>query len=249
MATETLTISIKLFYRNRVVLAEAGKDFVDTLCGLLMFPVGKIARLVDKHLTSLLSCLKNGLRTDACKDMLLRPRSVHEEKFKTLKLSMDDATEPTKYFVCEKMVCRLKPVGWLSYYRTTRCTCGKLMNKEDVIRVERNVLKEETRGKSIFIITDDFRVMQGIPSSTPMSDDQFVLVTPDLEETTKYNGKERTENDGRTSVKIMLRKSDGKVLYAEAGANFVDLLFSFLTIPLELVLGLLGGKDNLTTDT
>lgn len=52
--------------------------------------------------------------------------------------------------------------------------------------------------------------------------------------------KETTEKDRKTRVKIMVRKSDRKILYAEANEDFVDLLFSFLTIPLQSVLQLVG---------
>ncbi|KAK8973807.1 hypothetical protein V6N11_032937 [Hibiscus sabdariffa] len=290
MDSQTPMISIKLLIdpgTNRVVLAEAGKDFVDTLRGLLMFPLGNIVRLVDKH-----------------QAMLLHPRSIREDKLKTLNLSVDDVTEPTKYFVCEKRVCRQKAVGWLSYYKTSRCTCGKLMNTEAVNRVVRSAVKEETRGESMFFVTDEFRVMHGvptdlihtllklsiknvnrivdkvvkigteemanllsplltskttltdvflrkngIPSSTLMLNEQFVLVGPNMEGMTNNIGKERAGNDGGTSVKIMLRKSDSKILYAEASENFVDLLFSFLTIPLEFVLELLGSKDDLPVES
>ncbi|KAK8502075.1 hypothetical protein V6N13_038588 [Hibiscus sabdariffa] len=46
---------------------------------------------------------------------------------------------------------------------------------------------------------------------------------------------------------MLLRKSDRKVLYAEVSENFVELLFCFLTIPLESVLELvLGLKGNPT---
>ncbi|XP_040953058.1 uncharacterized protein [Gossypium hirsutum] len=164
------------------------------------------------------------------------------------------------------------------------------MNKEAILRVKKNVVKDETAGESTFFITDDLRIMQGLPgdliqsllnfgiknvslieekvleigsaemcnllshlfiskmtltdvflrkqgilSSTAMLDEQFMLVRAP-------NMKESNENDGKRSVKIMLRKSDSKLLYAEASANFVDLLFSFLTIPLESVLELVDGR-------
>ncbi|KAL4369736.1 hypothetical protein GQ457_05G015560 [Hibiscus cannabinus] len=178
------------------------------------------------------------------------------------------------------------------------------MNTEAVNRVVRNPVKEETRGESLFFITDGLRVMHGvptdliqtllkmsiknvsqivdkvvkigteemanllsplltskttltdvflrkngIPSSTLMLDEQFVLVGPNVKGMTNNIGKEGAGNDGRTSVKIMLRKSDSKILYAEASENFVDLLFSFLTIPLEFVLELLASKDDLPVES
>ncbi|MCI36634.1 DUF674 family protein [Trifolium medium] len=35
--------------RNKVLFAEAGKDFVDILCSFLTIPLGTIARLVEKE--------------------------------------------------------------------------------------------------------------------------------------------------------------------------------------------------------
>ncbi|KAA3464859.1 DUF674 family protein [Gossypium australe] len=169
-------ISIKLLIdqeRNRVGLAEAGTDFIDILRSIFTFPLGNIARLFRNNESLQPGCLNNlynsvenlslnSFRTDACKSMLLYPRSIHEDKFKSLKLNLG-FTVPTQYFVCEKRVCRRKPVGWLSYYRTARCSCWKLMNKEAILRVKKNVVKDETAGESTFFITDDLRKMQGLP--------------------------------------------------------------------------------------
>ncbi|MBA0551512.1 hypothetical protein Golob_022393, partial [Gossypium lobatum] len=111
--------------------------------------------------------------------------------------------------------------------------------------------KDESEGESMFFITDDLRVMHGLPGDlmnillnlginnvcqieekvVDISSNEFMLVAP--------NVKERTEKDSKTRVKIMLRKSDSKKLYGEANEDFVDLLFSFLAIPLETALELL----------
>ncbi|KAK4270439.1 hypothetical protein QN277_023475 [Acacia crassicarpa] len=50
-------------------------------------------------------------------------------------------------------------------------------------------------------------------------------------------------NDCSLMLKITVSKSKNKVLYAEAEANFVDFLFSFLTMPLGSILKILGGND------
>ncbi|CAL5422666.1 unnamed protein product [Camellia sinensis] len=50
---------------------------------------------------------------------------------------------------------------------------------------------------------------------------------------------------GSMVVNIIVRKSDGKALCAEAKEDFVDLLFSFLTIPLANVVNCLGGDSSL----
>jgi hypothetical protein len=42
----------------------------------------------------------------------------------------------------------------------------------------------------------------------------------------------QSERNGETSVRLVVCKSKKVVCYAEASKDFVDLLFSFLTIPL-----------------
>ncbi|KAH1123388.1 hypothetical protein J1N35_006548 [Gossypium stocksii] len=235
MASEDPTkVSIKLLIdqeSNKVIVAEAGSDIVDILRSLLKFPLGNIARLIGKH---------QYLQRAGCLNNLYNSvENLNLTSFRT------DA------------------LGTVAY-------------------------KDESEGESMFFITDDLRVMHGLPgdlmnillnlginnvcqieekvvdiSSNEMSNilsyslfskatltdvflrkqstklvQQSMLVAP--------NVKERTEKDSKTRVKIMLRKSDRKILYGEASEDFVDLLFSFLTIPLEVALELLGGKGNLT---
>ncbi|KAG2311998.1 hypothetical protein Bca52824_023555 [Brassica carinata] len=43
--------------KNKVVLAEAGKDFVDVLCSILTLPMGTIVSLLEKHQTPQLPLL------------------------------------------------------------------------------------------------------------------------------------------------------------------------------------------------
>ncbi|MBA0581522.1 hypothetical protein Gorai_023698, partial [Gossypium raimondii] len=268
---------------------------VDILRSLLKFPLGNIARLLGKHqclqragcLNNLCNSVENlsltSFRTDACKSMLLNPRSIYEDEYsKKLKLYMD-VSEPTGYFLCGTYLC-IKTGRWFSHFKTSRCSCGELMdNPTDMcLKVGTVAYKDESEGESMFFITDDLRVMHGLPgdlmnillnlginnvcqieekvvdissnemsnllshslfSKTTLTDvflrkqstmfvQQFMLVAP--------NVKERTEKDSKTRVKIMLRKSDRKILYGEANEDFVDLLFSFLTIPLESALELLG---------
>ncbi|MBC2899939.1 hypothetical protein CFC21_112752 [Triticum aestivum] len=44
-------------------------------------------------------------------------------------------------------------------------------------------------------------------------------------------------------VKVFVDKERGKVLFAESGKEFVDVLFGFLTLPLGTVVRLLGGQS------
>ncbi|XP_052878830.1 uncharacterized protein LOC108466333 [Gossypium arboreum] len=267
MASEDPTkVSIKLLIdqeSNKVIVAEAGSDIVDIFRSLLKFPLGNIARLIGKHqclqragcLNNLYNSVENlsltSFRTDACKSMLLNPRSIYEDEYsKKLKLYMD-VSEPTGYFLCRTYLC-IKTGRWFSHYKTSRCSCGELMDNPTDLKVGTVANKDESEGESMFFITDDLTVMHGLPGDlmnillnlginnvcqieekvVDISSNESMLVAPNVKVT--------TEKDSKTRVKIMLRKSDRKILYGEASEDFVDLLFSFLTIPLEFALELLG---------
>lgn len=156
--------------RKKVVFAEACRDFVDVLFSLLTLPMGTIVRLLKNHRKSEpfpVGCFTNlyksvvgmgidDFETEACKQMLLHPRSLRDVECKRLKLNLHP-TDGTKLFVCSPYGCDM-----CSGFSTSRCRCGKLMNKEipipraDVVdNIEDGVF---VRDRSSFIITDDLKV-------------------------------------------------------------------------------------------
>ena len=52
-------------------------------------------------------------------------------------------------------------------------------------------------------------------------------------------------NDIQIEVKLVIRKSDGKILYAQGGYDFANFLLSFLTFPLGGVTRMFGGNCSL----
>lgn len=168
--------------RNKVVLAEAGKDFVEVLFSFLTLPMGTIFRLLEKLQKSepvTVGCLSNlyksvvdmridDFETEACKRMLLYPKNIREAQFRNFKLNINP-TESIKCFRCPKFwICKM-----CSNFNTSLCRCGRLMNQEisfledeqfeDCMRngVSGIFLKD----KALFIITDDLRLTVDSTSS------------------------------------------------------------------------------------
>ncbi|AAD56327.1 hypothetical protein [Arabidopsis thaliana] len=156
--------------KNRVILAEAGKDFVDVLCSLLTLPMGTIVRLLEKHQnpqSSVVGCLHNlyksvadmdvdNFESQACKHFLLHPRSAKGSHGRDLKLNIDD-TEATKFFVCPNFVSTEACRKLFSNVSTMKCRCGSSMHRE--IPVE----EQQADGvfpscRTSFVITDDLKV-------------------------------------------------------------------------------------------
>ncbi|KAK2371266.1 hypothetical protein QL285_084236 [Trifolium repens] len=174
-------VSIKVLVekgKNRVVYAEAGKDFVDVLFSFLILPLGTIARLVAKEsnieavkfgsISSLYQSVSNldeqYLWSKTCKEMLLMPKNCMKS-WKDLKLNIDD-TEPFKsYFFCENEYCSLI-YFWnkkcLSFFRNQKCKCGKLLNREKPLQNMEKYQFQLLNNSFTFIVSDDLFVMPNL---------------------------------------------------------------------------------------
>ncbi|XP_024009346.1 uncharacterized protein LOC18013928 [Eutrema salsugineum] len=165
--------------KNRVVLAEAGKDFVDVLCSLLTLPMGTIVRLLEKHQapqSSVVGCFHNlyksvsdmnvdNFENQARKNLLLYPRSIKESYCRKLKLNIDD-TKATKFFVCPYFASYESCSKVYSNTSSSQSRCGHSMTYE--IQVQEREQGDGSSGNKVdgvfpscrtsFIITDDLKV-------------------------------------------------------------------------------------------
>lgn len=159
--------------KNKVVLAEACRDFVDVLFSLLTLPIGTIVRLLENHRKSepiTVGCFNNLYRsvvdmgsdsfeTEACKQMLLYPRSVRDVQCKRLKLNINP-TEDIKCFKCTRY-CDL-----YSNFNTSRCRCGNYTSEEVQLEIKEQATEWShsdangvfVSGRCSFILTDDLKV-------------------------------------------------------------------------------------------
>lgn len=154
---------------NKVIFAEAGKDFVDILCSFLTLPLGTIARLIEKDsdiglvkvgcLNSLYHSLADlhevCFLKETIKDMLLEPQNSSEDYCSTLKLNINDIdSQPTEYFVCSN------DGRCSSHYLSTstykRCTCGYGFTRSVSLKHSCNGF---VNGVATFIITDDMIIL------------------------------------------------------------------------------------------
>ncbi|XP_058095139.1 uncharacterized protein LOC131240730 [Magnolia sinica] len=174
-----MAIKLKLLIdkeKNRVVLAESDKYFVDTLFSFLTIPIGAIVRLSSQKsnigcMDALQESVKNldsqYLQTEAVKEMLLCPKSSWESQAKDLALNVD--TELTRYYVCTSCYTGSHPL--ISTVKNVQCRCGQEMAKEVVIKKSKPAADGINEGVTVketmrFTIGDDLRVS---PISTETS--------------------------------------------------------------------------------
>jgi hypothetical protein len=177
-------VSLKLLLNengNKVLFAEAGKDFVDILCSFLTMPLGTIARLVQKESTigpvsvGCLNSLNKSVAdmdqgcfsTDTIKQMLLQPINSAEDSCNTLKLNIDDS-QPVKFFVCDNYTgCSNYRYMTISTYKDKhKCQCGKPITLPVLFK---HFQKGFVNSNATFVITDDLTVMPNCIDYTSLS--------------------------------------------------------------------------------
>ncbi|XP_058741680.1 uncharacterized protein LOC131614071 [Vicia villosa] len=276
-------VSLKLLLNekgNKVLFAEAGKDFVDILCSFLTMPLGTIARLVEKESSIgpvTLGCLNSLYQSvadldgscfynDAVKQMLLKPSNFAEDYCNTLKLNIDD-TPPTMYWACSyNSTCGL--YSGLTVSTNNRCRCGYSLTGPVF---PKHYCQGFVNGVATFVITDDLIVMPscidyssfglllefGIKNTSLLKErvlnvtkqkvldllkcsllsnatltNLFLGKKPSIEVSRFLSPDVELNGSLQIILKLVIRKSDGKVLCAQGEQDFANLLLSFLTLPL-----------------
>ncbi|KAI5407457.1 hypothetical protein KIW84_053642 [Lathyrus oleraceus] len=266
---------------DKVVFAEAGKDFVDVLCSFLTLPLGTIARLIQKDsnmgpvkvgcLNSLYQSVadlsKRYFLTKTHKKMLLQPINSSEDYCNSLTLNIDD-TPPATYFLCTIVDDNCCGNG---LYTSSDNNCAGGNPLTHLVSLK-HFHKGFVTSSASFVITDDLIVMPnskhvtsfgllqncGIKTTSSLKEmtfevtkekvldllrcaliskspltDTFLRNEPSVEESSKILNYDAEDNaDIQISVKLVIRKSDGKVLYAQGEEDFVDMLLTFLPFPL-----------------
>jgi hypothetical protein len=166
--------------RNKVILAEAGKDFVDVLFSFLTFPLGTITRLIQKDSNMgpvTFGCLNNlyqsvadldkeCMSTETVKEMLLQPSNTLKDYCRFLKLNIDDS-HPLQYYLCSKSRFPCEYSDVLSTFRT--CSDCWFVNKNPVASPEKQFCDGFVNDGATFVITDDLRVFPNSMDITSFS--------------------------------------------------------------------------------
>ncbi|PIA44881.1 hypothetical protein AQUCO_01700451v1 [Aquilegia coerulea] len=255
--------------KNKVLFAESDKDFVDLLFSFLTLPIGTIITLANKETN--LGCMDKlyqsvealdhqYFQTEVCKQMLLLPRSASEDihpcMFENVKC------------LCGKIMNSTLELGWNTYFEDDKLNCafvngiGKFMITD---ALEVSTLSAKTslsilfgfgindgttlEVKNISVGLEEVMdlLKQSMLSKTPMTD-VFLLKQNEIN-TEAIIAKPLNvmfqSDTKRVNLDLFVRKSDKKVLYAVAKADFLDFLFSFLTFPMGSVVELFGGSSSI----
>ncbi|KAJ4835201.1 hypothetical protein Tsubulata_037004 [Turnera subulata] len=210
----------------------------------------------------------NHFRSDTCKSMLLQPLNGAVRHCNRLKLKLDNGAGLTHYY-CRSWACtskvhreaasdsegvfvkglqRFVVSDELEVVPASSDASFDFLSKLHV--VDCSAITERTFNIGLTEITNIMRF--SMSSKTVLS--RILLENKTMAESSGVNYfytsspiKPKQENheskgDGNISVRLVVSKSKQMVCYAEAGEDFVNLLFSFLTVPLGYVLKEMGSS-------
>ncbi|VVA96956.1 unnamed protein product [Arabis nemorensis] len=201
--------------KNKVVLAEAGQDFVDVLFSLLTLPMGTIAKLLEKHqkLPQVLGCYEKlnksvtnlgieNFETEACKNGVFVSCRSSFIVTDDLKVTLNSIGA---------IVNVLKDLGYQCFSDMREMVIE--VGFEEVVVLLGCLFTTNAPFTYAFLKKDNF----------PWT--ETTLLSPLVQE---------SKPSKVFHVKVFVRKLDRKILYAESGEDFVDSLLTFLVLPLEL---------------
>ncbi|KAG2691942.1 hypothetical protein I3760_08G030000 [Carya illinoinensis] len=184
----TSTISLKLFIDkkiNRVLFAEAGKDFIEFLFQSFTLPVVTVTNFLKSQ--EMLGCFQNlyesienlsqsYLQPGQSKDLVLKPKGVMSGTTDSFLLPRVESYTFRKFYECSSYSCRSRdqlsstegghciPCSSASMNRVVSLSVEELISANKAVS-SFNLLKEWVR----FIVMDDLRMM-------PLHADTFITL-------------------------------------------------------------------------
>ncbi|XP_071715384.1 uncharacterized protein [Rutidosis leptorrhynchoides] len=259
MGNDAKSVHLKVFIdkkKKKVMFAEAEEDFVEILFSFLTLPLGTIAKLSNKHaadskdikvgsLNSLYKSVENlenkHFSNEHCKVALLNPTSSSNTLCQKLKINLHD-TKPVDARVVSDAVFVQKKASFiitddLNVVPVMLDTSLTLLNSLGVEYID--LLEEQTMDFGLEEFSDllKWSLMTNNPltsmvlgGSKPCSCICCIKnsTLSNLPSILGYSGHSQT-------IKLLVQKSTNKVLCAQVENFFVEMLFSFLTIPLGAV--------------
>ncbi|KAF8112049.1 hypothetical protein N665_0068s0016 [Sinapis alba] len=227
-------------------------------------PLGTIVRLLDNHGRSrqkvVIGCLNNfyksvvdmstdNFQTEACKQMqmLINPKSVKESLCRKLKINIDD-TEATIYFMCPMSFQRKSRGGFFSNFNTSKCEMLRDDLKIEIFSWDLFRKKIKDLG-CVDLFDEAMTLLRSLfTSETPLTTTLFPFQSSSHLSTIAFKPSISPCDSvlGQVlSLKVYLSKKDRrKVVYAECGEGFIDLICTFLVLPLDFN-GLSGDEINI----
>ncbi|WCJ20381.1 hypothetical protein M5689_002617 [Euphorbia peplus] len=255
---------------NKVVFAECDEEFVDVLFSFMTFPMVTIVQLTEKPQKVAIGCMNNlyrsvqnleikYFRTLDCQKMLIHPRNGAETYFTRLQVKLDDHTyiySGEKYqgrsSSSVKEGAFLKPLNRLVISDDLQVIppTNSLLSDLGVEDTAARALEAREFHIGGYEVIDLLkRSLVSMETLTETLVKENVSHKENVYRGTSYSSFKRNfrfaeaENGRKIGVKLFVSKSKKMVCFAEVSEDFVDLVFSFLIIPLGYILKQMQGSS------
>ncbi|XP_031372547.1 uncharacterized protein LOC116187759 [Punica granatum] len=301
MGTTDCCVNLKLLIdpeNNRVLFAEAGKEFMDFVFHILALPLGTITQLINEKdmvgsIGSLYSSIENlndtymksGLKGNlsepkapgygsqnllslpavtsststtkkyyrcsctswnACREYVTESHGTRCPKCNNSMTSSEWSTEGgyvkdvVTYMVLDDLT--VKPMSTISCIslltRFNIKDLGVLEEREINVSVNEAVKLLKASLLSKRVLTDAFLGNKGEVKSNFSGKFSIICYSP----TITFSGR-MGSNVGGVKLKLLIDRENNRLLFAEAGKEFVDFMFYILALPVGTITQLINGKD------
>ncbi|PQM32827.1 uncharacterized protein Pyn_35532 [Prunus yedoensis var. nudiflora] len=198
-----------------------------------------------------------------CKDMLLHPRNAADSLCNDLKLKLDNA-EPRRYFLSSNSFELLFAYSRLPGMERERSLSFRASQDGSVFLKGQTSDPPSSTANSVFtkLRVMDVDAMEeltinigtveilnllmcSLVSKTPLTEtllkpkqnlkSRSTILNQAIHIESQMSGDSMNDEEDKISLNLVVSKSKKMVCYAEAGEDFVNLLFSFLTLPLGFI--------------
>ncbi|KAH6796561.1 hypothetical protein C2S52_021115 [Perilla frutescens var. hirtella] len=256
--------------KTTVLFAEAGSDFIDILLSFLLLPLGTIVKVVEKHYgdkapaIGSFSTLYNGIanldsvhfNSESAKSLLLNPISNLKNCWRRLKLNYTDPTSSN--FAKEYDGVFTKSADSLTISDDLQVipnVAGSIINTLSNLSIAITDMDgAETRNVTFGFNEMMALLKEALISRNPLTalllgGSQMNLAAVKYERgnalLTQIDKDAASVNPKKMILKVMIQKSTFKLLFAQADSEFINLLFSLLTLPKGRVEWYLGSNTGL----
>ncbi|TXG49690.1 hypothetical protein EZV62_025565 [Acer yangbiense] len=225
---EAPKLKLKLFIdtkSNKVLFAEAGKDFVDFIFYFISLPVSTVVRLLQE--IPVAYALQS--RCTNCRNFFSAEITDVVSHVASSKSNDDDSVGFVKSLVTYMLMDNLEVTG------NSAISLLKKFNVKDVDRVEERVVE--------FGPNEVQKLIKASVECKAVLTSVF-LVNKGAEILKEEENIKNRHGSSQVKLKLLIDTNSKNVLFAEAGKDFVDFLFYLLSLPVATVTKLLKKKGD-----
>ncbi|KAH6785641.1 hypothetical protein C2S51_038096 [Perilla frutescens var. frutescens] len=256
--------------KTKVLFAEAGSDFTDVLLSFLLLPLGTILKVMEKQygdkapVIGSLSTLYNGVvnldnihfQSEAAKQSLLFPASCYESEARKLRLNVNypQPTSPSSRKAYDGVYTDCASSFIISDdLQVMPNVAGSFMKTLSSLGIAVADMDGAETKNVTFGLNEILALLRGSmvsrnPLTALLCGSQIGLASGKSRlgnAILQVDPKVMSKNTKKMILKVVVLKSNNKLLFAQADCDFINFLFGMLTVPIGRIEWYFGSNTGL----